>query len=145
MYDVNVRGIEEILELMDSLYQTMEELKEGGEIPFIENSIRYFAGQRVLQLAIEAITDVGSLLIDGFIMRDPGSYQDIIEIMQDERVLTPEYSERLMDMVSHRKALTQGYLQIDRKELYRWLEEHVEDTERFPKDIRKYLHQELGA
>ena len=29
-------------------------------------------------------------MIDGFIMRDPGSYEDIIDIMEDERVITTE-------------------------------------------------------
>jgi uncharacterized protein YutE (UPF0331/DUF86 family) len=145
MYDVNVKRISEILKHLDILNQTMRELLDDEEKTFIEDSVRYFAGQRVLQLAIEAITDVGSLLIDGFIMRDPGSYQDIIEIMKDEQVLTADYSDRILRMVSYRKALTQGYLQLDRQELYRWLEEHVEDTQRFPKDIRKYLQQELGT
>ena len=32
--------------------------------------------------------DVGNLMIDGFIMRDPGSYEDIIDILIDEKVIT---------------------------------------------------------
>lgn len=34
--------------------------------------------------------DVGNAVIDGFIMRDPGSYEDIIDILQDEKVISEE-------------------------------------------------------
>ena len=37
---------------------------------------------------IESIIDVGNTMIDGFIMRDPGGYEDIIDIMEDEKVIT---------------------------------------------------------
>ena len=33
-------------------------------------------------------------MIDGFIMRDPGGYEDIIDIMEDEKVITKEMSVR---------------------------------------------------
>ncbi|GAA3319942.1 hypothetical protein GCM10020331_028930 [Ectobacillus funiculus] len=34
--------------------------------------------------------DVGNAIIDGFIMRDPGSYEDIIDILVDEKGCTAE-------------------------------------------------------
>ena len=35
---------------------------------------------------MESMMDVGNLMIDGFIMRDPGSYEDIIDILVDEKL-----------------------------------------------------------
>ena len=44
-------------------------------------------------------------MIDGFIMRDPGSYEDIIDILDDEKVITTEMSEGFKKIVSLRKNL----------------------------------------
>lgn len=143
MYDVNVKKINEILGHMETLSTTMHAFKEGGLDCFQRESIRYFAGQRVMQLAIESVTDVGSLLIDGFIMRDPGSYQDIIEIMIDEKVVSAEEGQRLIQMVSYRKILTQGYMDIQSGPLFQWISDHVDDVSHFPEKVRTYLENEL--
>ena len=42
-------------------------------------------------------------MIDGFIMRDPGSYEDIIDIMEDERVITTEMAVPLKKVIELRK------------------------------------------
>jgi uncharacterized protein YutE (UPF0331/DUF86 family) len=145
MYDVNVSKIKEILKHTETLYETMVEIVEDGESAFVTDSIRYFAGQRILQLAIESVTDVGTLLIDGFIMRDPGSYQDIVEIMLDEKVVSADEAERLIRLVSLRKPLTQEYVSLSRVELFHYLTDHAEDVRRFAPSILSYLKQELGV
>ena len=43
--------------------------------------------ERIVHLLIENVLDVGNAMIDGFIMRDPGSYDDIIDILVDEKVV----------------------------------------------------------
>ena len=44
--------------------------------------------ERMVQISIDSVLDVGNAMIDGFIMRDPGSYEDIIDILLDEKVIT---------------------------------------------------------
>ena len=51
------------------------------------NTYEKLALERVNYLLIESIIDVGNSMIDGFIMRDPGSYEDIIDILVDEKVM----------------------------------------------------------
>ena len=51
--------------------------------------------------------DVGNSMIDGFIMRDPGSYDDIIDILEDEKVITTEMSESYKRVVPLRKNFQQ--------------------------------------
>ena len=38
-------------------------------------------------------------MIDGFIMRDPGSYDDIIDIMEDEKVISSEMADPLKKVI----------------------------------------------
>lgn len=53
-----------------------------------QSEIGELALQRIGHLLIECILDTGNDMIDGFIMRDPGSYDDIMDILVDEKVVT---------------------------------------------------------
>ena len=68
-------------------------------------------------MIIESFLDVGNSMIDGFIMRDPGSYEDIIDILDDEKVITTEMCEGFKKIVSLRKNLQQDYTTVDHNTL----------------------------
>ena len=44
-------------------------------------------------------------MIDGFIMRDPGSYDDIFDILEDEKVITEEMCGSFKNVIQLRKNL----------------------------------------
>ena len=52
-------------------------------------------------------------MIDGFIMRDPGSYEDIIDIMEDEQVITPEMADPLKQVIGLRKMIVREFTKVD--------------------------------
>ena len=47
-----------------------------------ENKHNHFAFERIAQMLIESSVDIGNMIIDGFILRDPGNYKDVIDINQ---------------------------------------------------------------
>lgn len=100
--------------------------------------------ERIAHGLIEAVIDVGNNMIDGFIMRDPGSYEDIIDIMADERVIKVEDQEPLKTLVRYRKNLVQLYISIDHAELEKILEEEYDALTAFPDQVRAYIETELG-
>jgi uncharacterized protein YutE (UPF0331/DUF86 family) len=115
MYDINTVEIEARLAFIQDWKQAYEEVcradywQESSLVPVVT-----FAQERLLQLAIEMVTDVASYLIDGYIMRDAGSYEDIIEIMRDEQVVSEPLANQLVELVSLKKDLQQHYLQFPR-------------------------------
>jgi uncharacterized protein YutE (UPF0331/DUF86 family) len=76
------------------------------------------AQERLLHLAIETVTDVGSLLIDGFLMRDASSYEDIISVLLIEKVFTQDLEAPLIQLVQLRKPLVQDYMNLERQALH---------------------------
>jgi uncharacterized protein YutE (UPF0331/DUF86 family) len=100
--------------------------------------------ERISHLTIEAILDVGNSMIDGFIMRDPGSYEDIIDILEDEKVVTTEVSNELKEIIRFRKVIVQDYLEINHDELILSLQKNKESLASFPQAVRSYLENELG-
>ena len=109
-----------------------------------DGPLEKLALERVVHLLIESILDVGNTLIDGFIMRDPGSYEDIIDILLDEKVVAADNETSLKAVVAYRKILIQNYLDIDHDQISQSIKEHLATIEQFPNQVRLYLENELG-
>lgn len=103
------------------------------------DSITDFAQERILHLAIEMVTDVASYLIDGFIMRDAGSYEDIIEIMRDEKVVSHELAQQLTQLVNLKRGLNQGYLGFGRGQLHPCMVNLDAQLMQFQQNVRDFL------
>lgn len=69
--------------------------------------------ERTCQMLIEATVDVGNMIIDAFILRDPGSYQDVIDIMEQEKVIGKEDALKFKETLKWRTELTRNYTDID--------------------------------
>ncbi len=67
------------------------------------------AQERLLHLAMEAVTDSGHMLIDAFMMRDAGSYEDIINILFEEKVFAAEVHAVLLELVRMKSELVKEY------------------------------------
>lgn len=130
--------IEKTLQYMEQQMSLLEEKKQW------HSPIEKLALERIGHVIIESILDVGNSMIDGFIMRDPGSYEDIIDILLDERVISEEMSSNLKIVISLRKPLVQEYISIDGIAVEETLQSQLGILKLFPKKVRTYLHDELG-
>lgn len=117
MYYVNLEQIEQRLQFMSIISSGCKKVASEWEERSSDLTLQ-LAQERLLILAIESITDVGSLLIDGFLMRDASSYEDIIEILQVERVFDADLGAVLLELVKQRRALMQDYVNWDRTTLH---------------------------
>lgn len=138
MYFVDREKIEEILQFLEMQIDLF--LKQQEWTTPIEKA----ALERLVQMMIESILDVGNAMIDGFIMRDPGSYDDIIEILADEKVISEETAQIFKKLIPYRKMLVQKYTDVSHEELHRVFLEEIQAVAIFPKNIRDYLTDELG-
>ncbi|KIL43689.1 DUF86 domain-containing protein [Jeotgalibacillus campisalis] len=109
-----------------------------------ETETEKLALERTVHMIIESILDVGNSMIDGFIMRDPGSYDDIIDILDDEKVVAKEMTPLLKNLIQVRKQLVQEYMKVDHGKVILSLEDSMPAVNHFPGSIRKYLETELG-
>ncbi|WP_204955329.1 HepT-like ribonuclease domain-containing protein [Metabacillus crassostreae] len=121
-----------------------DQIKLFRSQPSWESSIEKAALERICHMTIETIIDVGNSMIDGFIMRDPGSYEDIIDILLDEKVVNDSESKGLKKLIALRKILVQEYLQINYDDLLKVYSEQGNHLTEFPKKVRTYIENELG-
>jgi uncharacterized protein YutE (UPF0331/DUF86 family) len=110
MYYMDRKLMERKLSFLTTLGEQAQELAEsanGAHAPW--TSLHGLAQERLLHLAMEAVTDTGHMLIDCFMMRDAGSYEDIINILFEERVFAEEVHAALLELVRLKSALVKEY------------------------------------
>ena len=138
MYFVDREKIERTLIYLEEnmeLFQTLDQFQSPLEKKALE---------RIAVSVIEGILDVGNAMIDGFIMRDPGSYEDIIDILLDEKVVNKEQEEQLKQLIRMRKVLVQDYLEIEHNYVESTVKENKDVVTTFCQSVRSYLINELG-
>ncbi|TYP73918.1 DUF86 domain-containing protein [Paenibacillus methanolicus] len=141
MYYVNREQISVRLAVIPDVAGAMRALSQQwrGEL------LQGLAQERALHLAIEIVTDVGSYIIDGFIMRDASSYEDIIDIIAEEGVFPGEVKEAVMELVKLRKPLVQDYFAWPAGELHPLTIALPDVLEQFKRSVEAYVLQELGS
>lgn len=139
MYFVDRNKIIITLKHLNELFSIFEK-----EENWLNDDISKLALQRIGHNVMESMMDVGNLIIDGFIMRDPGSYDDIIDILIDEKVVTTEMEKPLKDVVGLRKMLVREFVQVDNEEVLNVLKSSLNAIKQFPGLVMNYLENELG-
>ena len=143
MYDVNTKRIDQVLSHMNRMLDLLEKLGERGAEAVLSDEVAALAMERALHLSIEGIVDVGNSLIDGFIMRDPGSYSDVVEIMRDEQVITDEQAVMLTRLTEFRKHLVNEYTSVPAAEMYALAIDATPALRQFDPRVRAFLKKEL--
>ncbi|MGM0881228.1 MAG: DUF86 domain-containing protein [Bacillota bacterium] len=139
MYYVNREQIAERLDTMPEIASALQALAANWQGSMMEG----LAQERALHLAIETVTDIGSFLIDGFLMRDASSYEDIIEITGAEDVFPAHMLETLTELVKLRKPLVQDYYNWPRSELHPLTRTLPLLLPAFKQSVERYLEREL--
>ncbi|WP_426452243.1 DUF86 domain-containing protein [Paenibacillus sp. S-38] len=143
MYYVNHEQIDTRLAFVPTLTDACRRLEAawagGGE----GELLLHLAQERTLYLAIETVTDVGSLLIDAFMMRDASSYEDIVDILAGEGVFEAPTAEVLRELVGLRRALTQEYTSLDRSGLHPMISRLPSALESFAERVPAFIRKEM--
>lgn len=138
MYFVDREKIGQQLQYLQQLVQMFKEQDS------FESKLEKLALERLAHMMIEAMLDVGNSMIDGFIMRDPGSYEDIMEILTDEKVLSVSVAGEIKELLGLRKTLVHDYTNISHEIVREALEKGIPSVESFSLSVKNYLINELG-
>ncbi|ALS79212.1 DUF86 domain-containing protein [Planococcus kocurii] len=138
MYFIDRRKITETIQYMNALLEFYEKKQQWTSF----NDL--LALERVGANIIESIIDVGNSMIDGFIMRDPGSYDDIIDILVDEKVITADMDQPFKDVIALRKMLVREFMKVDQQAIIAALDANLESLKAFGPRVEHYLVHELG-
>ncbi|MFD0698658.1 DUF86 domain-containing protein [Paenibacillus sp. GCM10027628] len=142
MYFINHEQIDQRIQFLEVLAEACKKLEEqwGADEGDL---ILQMAQERVLHLAIETVTDVGSLLIDAFILRDASSYEDIVEIVQGEGAYSEALTSILLELVKLRKPLVQEYVNWNREHFHPLIPKLPGAFEEFASSVKAFIKKEM--
>ncbi|WP_411843574.1 DUF86 domain-containing protein [Salinicoccus sp. HZC-1] len=132
MYFVDKEVLLERLEYIDNLTDNYKETES-------------LALERSSQMLIESVVDVGNMIIDGFILRDPGSYQDVMDIMETEGVIPAGDNEKFKTTFKWRVELTRNYTKLDHEKMKRDFEANLSAYQDFRKNVYAFFENEGQA
>ena len=132
MYFVDKDILNERLLYVEELTETFEKV-EG------------LALERTCHMLIEAAVDVGNMIIDAFILRDPGSYQDVMDIMENEGVIPEEDNERFRATFEWRSELTRNYTRLNHDQMKQDFASNLSAYSDFKQNVLNFFENEGQA
>lgn len=127
------------LNKLDEYLSILRGIRRYDQEEFLRNPEHYGSAERFLQLAIEAINDIGSHVIAALGLGTVNWYSDIPTILEEKRYIGPELREKWIRMIGFRNALVHDYLEIDRRIVYEVLQSGLEDLEELRKVFARFL------
>jgi uncharacterized protein YutE (UPF0331/DUF86 family) len=127
------------LNKLDEYLSILHGLQKYSLSEFLEDPEHYGSAERFLQLAIEAITDLGNHVVADLKLGVVNWYSDIPTILAENEYIDPELKERWIQIIGFRNVLVHDYLDIDRKIVYEALQHRLDDLERLRKVFAQFL------
>lgn len=119
-------------------------LKELMEIPkenFVATPGHYLEAERLLEVMIQSMIDVGTHIIAGLLLKKPEDYHQVFEVLAKEGIISKEFLPRAYAMVGLRNLLSHEYLTIDHGRLYDDIKTDLYDFQEFSTLIVTFLRQ----
>ena len=117
------------LNALEDYLAKLRAFKPYSKQEFLKNSAIHDLAERYLHLLAECLLDIGNHLIADQNLGAPGSYREIFQMLEDNRIITSKLSSRLQDWASYRNILVHGYLNIDHSVAYELIKEDFQDIE----------------
>lgn len=112
------------------------------EVDWATNQTKRLAGERALHVAIESVTDAGNFVIDALIMREPGSYADIVRVLMEEGVVTRAWFQHFEAALTFRNRIVHEYRGITPQEVAAAVANFTPLFSEFVQAVRAYLEME---
>ena len=137
----------EVIEsLCISIRRNLKELSDAQDIDwnkFVkDNRSRRFV-ERLLQIAIEAMIDIGHHIISDEGFREPQSYRDVFKILAENGILPEDDLPKYENIASFRNILVHHYGKIDDSIVYGVFRNRVEDIEEYVAYILSWLEERV--
>lgn len=101
--------------------------------------------ERVCEMLIEASVDVGNMIIDAFVLRDPGNYLDVMDIMKTEGVISEDDFKKFEDTFKFRNDLVRNYENVNHEEMRKVFKENLSAYQNFKDNVLHFFKTDPQA
>jgi uncharacterized protein YutE (UPF0331/DUF86 family) len=133
---------ERILKIIDELKGYLAKLKEAEKYDlehFKKEWNIYFSIERLIQLSVECVIEVGEHLISLAKFNKPETYRETFEILEKEGVISSNLSLKLQGLVDFRNKLVHVYPSASLERIYKVYMSEIKAASEFIKIVKKFL------
>ncbi|MEW5920279.1 MAG: DUF86 domain-containing protein [Bacillota bacterium] len=102
----------------------------------------YAIAEHHLRKMLESVFDIGRHIIAKKGLGKPANYSQIIELLGQQKIITPEFSQSIKGMAGYRNRLVHEYAKITPEEVFNIIKTRLNDFAQFCTFIVQFLERE---
>jgi uncharacterized protein YutE (UPF0331/DUF86 family) len=95
------------------------------------------SAERNIQKIVEAVIDIGKMLIAEKRLREPASNREVFEILEENHIFPPEFIPLIDKMIGMRNIIVHGYNRIDESIVFGVLKKNLADIKKLSTILKK--------
>ncbi len=133
---------EKVLKKLDEMNRYLAELDvilPATKESYLKNLTTKRACEKTIELAIECVIDVCSIIVSSLNLGIPNDEEDIFDILERNKLLSKQMRSSLDNMKGFRNLMVHRYGVVNDPMAYKFLKSNLVDFEGFEREIRKLL------
>lgn len=128
------------IETVENSLKKLYEIKKSSRYEkYIKSWIYKDAAERNLHRAIEAIIDIGKMLISDKNLKIPESNREIFILLAENNLFPAEYLDLIFKMIGVRNIIVHSYDKIDDSVLYGILKKNLNDLKKILQILKEKI------
>lgn len=136
---VDVELVRRRLRRLDERVARLRAIAERGRQDFLEDRVAQAAAERLLQVSIQIVLDIGAHILSEKGVLDWEEYRQIPERLARERVIERDLADRLAEAAGQRNVLVHLYLDVDPGLVYETLANDLDAFELFAASVLELI------
>lgn len=141
---LRVEALRERLAKLEEVIGRLREVAAVDRDDFLRDYRRQWLAERGLELAAQAVLDIGNHILAGEFGESATEYEGIVRGLGARGVLSTALGKRLQGLGGFRNILVHGYLGIDAEKVYAALQRSGRDFTDFEAEILAWLDRRAG-
>ena len=131
--------IQKRLDKIEEYLAILERMRRYPEEQFLADPEKYGSAERFLQLAIEALDDIGGHLVADLNLGVVDAAADIPRLLCEKGYFGETLRGTWIRMIGFRNVLVHDYLDVDRKVVYQVLRKNLKDVRALMRIFAQFL------
>jgi uncharacterized protein YutE (UPF0331/DUF86 family) len=127
------------LEKLDEYLTYLKEVQKKEQEQFLNQTEIWASAERFLQMAIESINDIANHIIAEENYGTMEKYSDLPNLFFEKSLIDDELKQKWIQMIGFRNILVHGYTEIDRNEVYKIINQNLDDIKRIKQVLAQFL------
>lgn len=112
---------------LDEFLSILKKLRNSSVESFLKDKIQIGGAKYYLQVSIECCLDIANHVIASERYRAPRDYADSFKVLEENSVISTEFSQKLRQMAKFRNRLVHLYSEIDDLYVFEFIKNDIED------------------